>query len=176
MRECVLGALGALARVEKKRPTPMFKKQLIVTLIAAGITCACAQEAAQPEPREWETALSQMADQAEAGGVSCQQPCDAGSPGATKAFVRAAALECYNRSSPKGSYRDDAQMMELSLRKGREMPREVRQNMSLQDEKEYYLVCIGDQKLRQSKRAVGGEFYAVFDAQTRELIRFFRTR
>lgn len=38
MRECVLGALGALARVEKKRPTPMFKKQLIVTLIAAGIT------------------------------------------------------------------------------------------------------------------------------------------
>ena len=67
-------------------------------------------------------------------------------------------------------------MMELSLRKGREMPREVRQNMSLQDEKEYYLVCIGDQKLRQSKRAVGGEFYAVFGAQTRELIRFFRTR
>lgn len=48
--------------------------------------------------------------------------------------------------------------------------------MSLQDEKEYYLVCIVDQQLRQSKPAVGGEFYAVFDAQTRELLRFFRTR
>lgn len=122
------------------------------------------------------TPLFLLALLAPAGAASCQQPCDAGSPGAPEASVREAALECYNRSSPKGRYRDDAQVMELSLRKGREMPREVRQNMSLQDEKEYYLVCIGDQKLRQSKRAVGGEFYAVFDAQTRELIRFFRTR
>ena len=125
------------------------------------------------------TPLLLLALLAPAGAASCQQPCDAGSPEAPEApeaSVREAALECYNRSSPKGSYRDDAQVMELSLRKGREMPREVRQNMSLQDEKEYYLVCIGDQQLRQSKPAVGGEFYAVFDAQTRELIRFFRTR
>lgn len=122
------------------------------------------------------TPLLLLALLAPAGAASCQQPCDAGSPGATEASVRASALACYNRSSPKGSYRDDAQMMELSLRKGREMPRVVRQNMSLEDEKEYYLVCIGDQQLRQSKPAVGGEFYAVFDAQTRELIHFFRTR
>lgn len=107
--------------------------------------------------------------------ASCQKSYDAGIRCTPETSVRSSAIARYNQTSPKGNCREDTHDIDVFLLKGKEFPRFVQRNVSLSDEKSYYLVCISDKRL-QSKPMVGGAFYAIFDAQTLELLQFFRTK
>jgi len=101
-----------------------------------------------------------------------------GTRSTAESSIRFSAIERYNQTSPRGNYRENTHDMDISLLKGKELPRNIQRNMSLNNEKLYYLLCISDRNLQQNnfKRLGGGVFYAIFDAQSQELLKFFRTR
>lgn len=110
--------------------------------------------------------------------ASCPHVHDGGTRSTVEASIRFSAVERYNHTSSRGNYREDTHNIDVFLMKGKELPRNIQRNMSLNDEKLYWVVCISDRNFQQNKsnRLGGGVFYAIFDSQTLELLKNFRTR
>lgn len=109
---------------------------------------------------------------------SCPNVHDGCTRSAVEASIRFSAVERYNQTSSRGDYREGTHNIDVFLMKGKELQRNIQRNMPLNDEKLYWVVCVSDRNFQQNKsnRLGGGVFYAIFDSQTLELLKNFRTR